>query len=270
MAFGPDSREDGSVMGIRFRCPNGHKLHVKAFQGGKRGICPQCGVKLTIPLESDPELVQDSKQPGEGDPSVSRPSASPDAVQSELPVAESSRNPSPPAKESLAPQASSGADPPLSLERIEPSGGESVTGSVSTSAESTAASVSESTDPITEAPHATWYVQPPSGGQYGPASGDIMRTWISEGRVTRDSLVWREGWADWKLAGPLFPGLVSGPSLMAEDGSIPVVPGGSTDSIAEQYRRRKSTKTALLVVVLLALACLVLFGTLIYVIKFMR
>ena len=41
-------------MGIRFRCPNGHKLHVKGFLAGKRGLCPQCGVKLTIPLESDP------------------------------------------------------------------------------------------------------------------------------------------------------------------------------------------------------------------------
>ena len=48
-------------MGIRFRCPNGHKLHVKSFQAGKRGRCPQCGVKLLIPLESDPALVQEPK-----------------------------------------------------------------------------------------------------------------------------------------------------------------------------------------------------------------
>ncbi len=37
-------------MGIRFACPNGHKLNVKADLAGKRGKCPQCGVKIEIPL----------------------------------------------------------------------------------------------------------------------------------------------------------------------------------------------------------------------------
>jgi hypothetical protein len=39
-------------MGIRFTCPNGHKLHVKAHQAGKRGVCPQCGAKILIPTEA--------------------------------------------------------------------------------------------------------------------------------------------------------------------------------------------------------------------------
>ena len=39
-------------MGIRFYCPNGHKLNVKEKLAGKRGICPQCGVKLLIPRKS--------------------------------------------------------------------------------------------------------------------------------------------------------------------------------------------------------------------------
>ena len=39
-------------MGIKFYCPNGHKLNVKAFLAGKRGICPHCGCKMDIPLES--------------------------------------------------------------------------------------------------------------------------------------------------------------------------------------------------------------------------
>ena len=39
-------------MGIRFYCPNGHKLNVKTFQAGQKGICPVCGVKMQIPLES--------------------------------------------------------------------------------------------------------------------------------------------------------------------------------------------------------------------------
>jgi len=64
-----------------------------------------------------------------------------------------------------------------------------------------------SADPIAEAPDAVWYVRPPSGGQYGPARGDVMRRWVEEGRVSSDSMVWREGWADWQLAGPVFPTL---------------------------------------------------------------
>jgi len=36
-------------MGIKFECPNGHKLHVKSFLAGKKGLCPECGVKIAIP-----------------------------------------------------------------------------------------------------------------------------------------------------------------------------------------------------------------------------
>jgi hypothetical protein len=40
-------------MGIRFSCPNGHKLNVKAFLAGKRGVCPQCGAKFIIPAPAE-------------------------------------------------------------------------------------------------------------------------------------------------------------------------------------------------------------------------
>jgi GYF domain 2 len=36
-------------MGIRFLCPNGHKLNVKSDLAGKRAICPDCGAKLVVP-----------------------------------------------------------------------------------------------------------------------------------------------------------------------------------------------------------------------------
>jgi hypothetical protein len=41
-------------MGIKFYCPNGHKLNVKAFLSGKKAICPQCGAKVTVPAQSQP------------------------------------------------------------------------------------------------------------------------------------------------------------------------------------------------------------------------
>jgi len=74
-------------------------------------------------------------------------------------------------------------------------------------------------DPIAEAPDAAWYVRPPSGSQYGPARGDVMKQWLVEGRVSSQSLVWREGWADWKVAGDVFPFL----SLSAQN--VPPIPG---------------------------------------------
>jgi hypothetical protein len=37
-------------MGIRFSCPSGHKLNVKTFLAGKRGVCPQCGARFVIPV----------------------------------------------------------------------------------------------------------------------------------------------------------------------------------------------------------------------------
>lgn len=66
-------------------------------------------------------------------------------------------------------------------------------------------------DPIAESPESVWYVRPTAGGQYGPARGEVMRRWLTEGRVSADSMVWREGWADWKLAGPVFPSLEATP-----------------------------------------------------------
>src|SRR5262245_57788808 len=43
-------------MGIKFHCPKGHKLNVKAFLAGKKGVCPKCGAKFRIPVESEPTL----------------------------------------------------------------------------------------------------------------------------------------------------------------------------------------------------------------------
>jgi hypothetical protein len=48
----------GRSMGIRFSCPNGHKLNVKTFLAGKRGVCPQCGARFIIPEAQEPEPLQ--------------------------------------------------------------------------------------------------------------------------------------------------------------------------------------------------------------------
>jgi hypothetical protein len=44
-------------MGIRFSCPNGHKLNVKTFLAGKRAICPDCGAKVIVPSLSEQPTI---------------------------------------------------------------------------------------------------------------------------------------------------------------------------------------------------------------------
>jgi hypothetical protein len=57
-------------MGIRFSCPNGHKLNVKNFLAGKRGVCPQCGAKFVIPMPTEESATQIRQPVGIASPSV--------------------------------------------------------------------------------------------------------------------------------------------------------------------------------------------------------
>ena len=52
-----------------------------------------------------------------------------------------------------------------------------------------------------------WYVRPPDGGEYGPAETPLMDSWLAEGRVAANALVWRTGWPEWQEAASVFPGL---------------------------------------------------------------
>lgn len=117
-------------------------------------------------------------------------------------------------------------------------------------------------DPIIEAPNAVWYVRPPSGGQFGPAPGETMRKWIGEGRVTADSLVWREGWGDWKKASTVFPQLGAGnePALITAgptaSGKTPLAPRTPTSS----------NSTAVILIVALVVLIIPLIIALVYLI----
>ncbi len=55
----------------------------------------------------------------------------------------------------------------------------------------------------------TWYVRPPSGGQYGPATTELLKQWIGEGRVAATSLIWRDGWPQWRDASEALPELIA-------------------------------------------------------------
>lgn len=89
-------------------------------------------------------------------------------------------------------------------------------------AASVTAAPSAVADAIGEAPHLQWYVMPPgAANQYGPAIGEEFRTWIAEGRVTADSLVWRQDWPDWKRADAVFSQLQNPAAMIAPAGVGP-------------------------------------------------
>ena len=170
------------AMGIKFHCPNGHKLNVKAFLAGKKAVCPKCGEKVLVPEQSE-SAVTDAPESPVVDASAADPQpetiAAPVIVTSK-PAAAAPQPTQPAVAQKPIVQPAAQQPAIVTQPAVAPLSGQPSPGTV---------------DAIAEAPTAVWYVRPPSGGQFGPAAGDIMRGWLAEGRVTADSLVW---WA----AGP--------------------------------------------------------------------
>jgi len=115
-------------------------------------------------------------------------------------------------------------------------------------------------DPLAEAPDVIWYVRPPTGGQFGPATADVMRNWIDEGRVSPDSLVWREGWRDWQEAGGVFPQLGAGDEPAFGLGGFLAQPAATpTAGTYPPPRRHRSKAVNAAIITVLVLAVIVLF-----------
>jgi len=272
-------------MGIRFHCPNGHKLNVKSFLAGKKGVCPDCGAKFRIPPHSEPGLGSDEPD-DQPVAAASNPAPSAAVTKPIAPVA----SPAPAAVATAAPTAYAqpvrpaavpvaavpmqampmGAVPSgLPLPQMRP-GPQPMTSAappyavpahampahtMPTPPPPMAAAGMGPRDPIAENPLATWFVRPPSGGQFGPARGEVMRKWLTEGRVTADSLVWREGWTDWLAATEVFPAL--GNAAAAMFGS-PASPSRSNATAAVAGRKKSSGALGTAILVLLAIICVIL------------
>jgi GYF domain 2 len=202
-------------MGIRFYCPNGHKLHVKAFQAGERGICPHCGVSLQIPGQSTRASSRDLRVRRDA-PAAAKGSDTVTLIENDIndsggpgPAAAAAGNaaPAPASRQPSPPIVAEGSVPPPSSVPTAPGAQE---------------------DPLAGPEEVVWYVRVPSGGQFGPATPEIMRGWIAEGRVSPDSLVWREGWRDWREAAQVFP------QLTAPDDAVSGLEGpAANDAIPE-------------------------------------
>ena len=203
-------------MGIRFYCPQGHKLNVKEFQAGRRGICPFCGEKILIPTQSSRPSSQEERQARRAGAqavaaamaSGSGMSAAPASAEAALPL-----HPAATAHGELQNAGPAGGVPAADPASVAENGAENNNApptAASTATPSTAFFAGGSgklQDPLAETAEVVWYVRPPTGGQFGPATSEIIRGWLAEGRISADTLVWREGWRDWQEAGGVFPQL---------------------------------------------------------------
>ena len=242
-------------MGIRFHCPNGHKLNVKSELAGKKAICPDCGAKLVVPAaraaSSESSIHQEAV--------VGHPVAADGAGESRIIAAAA---PSVVLRHAVSPAVHSGeASQPL-------------------------ASSSKPRMAV------VWYVRPASGGQFGPIDENELCAWIADGRVVADTYVWRAGWPDWMKASdapdelpaslPVTtlievpaaevtePLILGGPSDYEATSDAPVpaaVPVGELAPLPIASVRRPRRQTPLFVTILLIIAIIVLSGVLIWVIR---
>ena len=205
-------------MGIKFACPHCNEpLNIKAKLAGLRGYCPECQGVIQIPsTDATPPSVS-------GSSSTSRSAAITANVLSAQPV-------------------TGQGSPPSGV-----SGNAPVANAPTPVAESRP-------DPIAEAPDSVWYVRPKIGGQFGPASGDLMRRWLTEGRVGHDSLVWRDGWADWLEAERVFPQLSpmppeNTPVAVAASDDMSISKSVSKSVAYKQHRKSQSNRMLALLIV---------------------
>ncbi len=236
-------------MGIRFFCEAcGKKLNIKVELAGKKGRCPQCQAKISIPQDSS--LKSSAKPPG---------------ASGENTVASSSE-PATPSPATTKPSQSKSA---FALP-----GGDQSGQPISASPPTASAGSSEI---LQEDPQAKWFVRPSSGGQFGPAEADVMQTWLNEGRVGRDSFVWREGWEEWRNAGEVFATEFGVPENPVPENPVPEKPVTQEPAVAAHPGQLRSRKTnhqrarqraqtiGILLIVVLVIVSIALAAVLVYV-----
>ena len=139
-------------MGIRFFCPEGHKLNVKSFLAGKAGFCPHCNARVEIPLTS------------------TRPSSKAAAEEQLIPLARPGDQEAvlaEPLLDTAGPVAA-----PFSEETV---------GAIQSP---------DKGKPADRASSEQWWILSQADNQeYGPAPAELLQQWIQQGRVVADTPV---------------------------------------------------------------------------------
>lgn len=261
-------------MGIRFYCPNGHKLNVKAYLAGKRGICPECGASFLIPLESTRLSSKESinlPQPDEPMPElVTAPKPEPE-LPSENPITANISEGKPPSATEMSLENIESFDQTPEAEKKTESFDDFSNSQNPLDAESNTG------NPILNELNVVWYIQVPDGPQYGPATGPVIQNWIKERRIGPKMLVWREGWSSWLEAQSVFPEIreifvaskkddpVNNTLEEPMERSEPENEKISTYTIRVDKQKQASQK--MLLIIVLSVVVVVLGGVLIYLLR---
>lgn len=185
-------------MGIRFNCPHCNRaLNVKAAQAGLDGICPTCRQVVKIP---DPAFVgvdvvdsfqhestqsdsDDNQDTAEGLDPVTRQ----ESEQLEIDIG------------------SPGSVPHRSKGRFRvPDNEENRENFVLDKPTQNLGAG----DPILDAPNLIWYYRNKEQGEKGPLKSKAMVAELKQGKISQQTLVWREDWEAWLPAAKVFPQLI--------------------------------------------------------------
>jgi len=221
-------------MGIKFHCPNGHKMHVKSFLAGKKGICPKCGVRIEIPLVSDapppsalepdafePETAIDDPAPIEiAKPQIKPPRGPAFGLDLSAPRQPTTTHKTPVPAVSKGGAVSETPNAPLELaEDLDLEHDLSVLApqpASRASAGPAGANWSQSDLPpsgpsppaasgaLPQTTSASWYASLANGTTVGPMSAAAVLRGLEQGQFSIDSLVWRDGWSQWQPLGSVL------------------------------------------------------------------
>jgi len=197
-------------MGIVAYCPSGHRMKVKDYLAGRKGICPTCGSRFRIPMASmaSPPVTVPAPPAGTREQAVGSPAAEAPArsIQHDVRIAATAERSAVATVVSLDPSIAAGlpellmiADtvepegfdepPPATVPQIDPD----PTADVDIDAEDDGEDV------------LFWYVAIPGGQPSAALREPEMVAWLDSGRATGSEVVWRSDWPGWKPIGDAFP-----------------------------------------------------------------
>ena len=214
-----DSRARYFVMGICFFCPNGHPLNVKAELAGRIGLCPKCRVKMRIPLQSTRALDEKDyhgQQTAEAVPDARRRENKSSNLRDDSQVSNQAND--------WGETSSLDSESPVNELILRAT--EKSSRNIREKRYDAEADFSNS-DALLDDPDALWYVITHDNQRYGPAQGNVLRSWINERRVGPKTRILRSGWQSPLEAGQVFPEIVK---IFEKDGAGEDLTRGAMES----------------------------------------
>ncbi|MFM7244345.1 MAG: hypothetical protein ACKO40_09260 [Planctomycetaceae bacterium] len=178
-------------MGIIAFCPAGHRMKVKDYLAGRKGICPTCGARFRIPLASTVPPPHTPPRPGTGEAAVG---VAPVATIVSLDPAAAAGLPE--LLMIVDPVELGVVDAPLpTAPLIDPD----PTADLRTADDED----DDDEDDATEVLY--WYHAIPGGQPSAALREPEMVAWLDAGQATGREVVWRSDWPGWKPIGEAFP-----------------------------------------------------------------